>query len=259
MMVWPQAMVTSAPGSDLAWVGPGKVIPVMLHVRPVTTQRWMVEWLMTREVASVVTGQDKSWLIHIGADQKYEKRNAHNWDGVNVCVQCGAEWRFGLLSILIVGVVLMMGLRTIYNRAPCYYDPDNHGLSVGKISILSQNINHTIVIQPLTPALSQAATGVTKLVQCKASQRWRQFFVTIRIINFKPYLWRSNTFTALVIKCVSNSPWGCDSLPLGTDHRYPVERGGADFTDSLHFFWIPAGIICILIIAERINSVGGRR
>ena len=75
----------------------------------------MVQWLMTREVASVVTGQDKSWLIHIGADQKYEKWNTYNWDEANVCVQHGAEWRFGLLSILIVGVVLMMGLRTIYN------------------------------------------------------------------------------------------------------------------------------------------------
>ena len=43
MIVWPRAMVTSAPGSDLAWVGPAKVIPVMLHVRPVTTRRWMVQ------------------------------------------------------------------------------------------------------------------------------------------------------------------------------------------------------------------------
>ena len=46
----PRAMVTTAPGSDLAWVGPGEVIPVMLHVRPVTTPRWM----RRGEVASVV-------------------------------------------------------------------------------------------------------------------------------------------------------------------------------------------------------------
>ena len=54
---------------------------------------------------------------------------------------------------------------TIYNTGTVLLWPGNHGLSVGKISIVSQNINHTIVIQPPTPALPQAAAGVTKLVQ----------------------------------------------------------------------------------------------
>ena len=88
-----------------------------------------------------------------------------NLDEVNVHEVVHSSGTWWSPEYLIVWRHINDGPGTIYNTGTVLLSPGNHGLSVGKISIVSQNINHTIVIQPPTPALPQAAAGVTKLVQ----------------------------------------------------------------------------------------------
>ena len=86
------------------------------HVTCQASDNKEMDGALTDHLRGCECGQDKSWLLLINVDQKYEKRNIHNWDGVNVCVQCVVQsdvlvsWVFWLF-----GVVLMMGLWTIYN------------------------------------------------------------------------------------------------------------------------------------------------
>ena len=89
MMVWPQAMVTSAPGPDLAWVGPRWYLSCYLSGQWQQGDGWCAV-----ERLRVWSGDDYYSAYCISA--------AAAADTVNVCVEWSAEWRFGLLSILIV-------------------------------------------------------------------------------------------------------------------------------------------------------------
>lgn len=101
-LVWPQAMVTSAPGPDLAWVGLRWYLSCYLSAQWQQGDGWCAV-----ERLRVWSGDDYYSAYCISAAAAADTV-MFVWSGVHSDVL--VSWVFWLF-----GVVLMMGLWTIYN------------------------------------------------------------------------------------------------------------------------------------------------